>query len=159
MKDCVRKVNCREDASSGGQVPLDSSGELDFLRERLALFSRATLLACVGFFVAGFAIEALWPPRAGAVHSFSRPDVLFHLAACSVLAVMWLATRQPGLSERALLILDSAGTVATLALFACMTANMPSAWRPETLFLLIVIVILLTRASLVPSRPATVANG
>jgi hypothetical protein len=154
MKIDCRKVQCRGDESSGERVPLDSSGEVDFLRERLALYAKATLLACVGFWVAGFVIQMLWPPRVGASASFARPDILFHLAACAVLAVMWLATRQPGLSERALLILDSVGTVATLALFACMTASMPRAWRPETLFLLIVLAVLLTRASLVPSRPA-----
>lgn len=157
MNDCVRKLQCRGEESSGERVPLDSSGEVDFLRERLALYARATLLAAAGFWVAGFVIELLWPPRVGAASSLARPDILFHLAACAVLAVMWLATRQPGLSERSLSVLDSGGTVATLALFACMTASMPRAWRPESLFLLIVLAVLLTRAALVPSRPARTA--
>jgi len=150
----VRQLQCRGGQTSGPDaVPLDSSGERDFLRERIALFAKATFFASITFFAAGFAIEALWPPLQGGTASLTRPDILFHLASCAVLLVLWLATRQPGLTERSLHIFDSVGTVAALALFACMTASMPSAWRPEMLFLLVCLAVLLTRAALVPGHP------
>ena len=47
MADC-RKVQCRGEEPSGERVPIDSTGEVDFLRERLALYAKATLLACGG---------------------------------------------------------------------------------------------------------------
>ena len=148
---CVQRLQCRGAESGLAPVPLDSSGERDFLRERLALFARTTFLATFGFFAAGFAIEALWPAPTGASASFSRPDLLFHLAASSVLLLLWMAARQPGLSEAGLRMADAAGTLGTFALFACMAGSMPNAWRPEMLYLLIVISVLLYRAAIVPS--------
>jgi serine/threonine-protein kinase len=138
-------------------VPLDSSGERDFLRERVGLYALATLVASVGFFAAGFAIEGLWPPRLGSTASLARPDILFHLAACAVLLLMWVATRQPGLSAETLHFADGAGTVATFGLYACMAGSMPAAWKPEMLYLLIVITVLLYRAAIVPSPPLRTA--
>ena len=66
---------------------------------------------------------------------------------------MWVAARQQGLSAPALHFADAAGTLATLGLYACMAGNMPAAWRPEMLYLLIVITVLLYRAAIVPSPP------
>ncbi len=142
---------CRGAETDMAPVPLDSSGERDFLRERVALWARITFFASFGFFVAGFAIEALWPPLSGAGRHFTRPDILFDLAACAIVLFVWIAALQRNLSESALHVLDAGGTLGTLWLYACMAANMPPAWRPEMLFLLIVITILLTRAALVPS--------
>jgi len=157
-KEAARRLQCRgAETSAVTEVPLDSTGERDFMRERVALYAKATLLASIGFFFAGFAIEALWPPRVGPPATLSRPDILFHLAACAVLLVVWLASRRPGLSESALHAFDAAGTVTALALYALMTLNMPEAWRPEMLFLLIVMAILLTRGALVPSSPGRTA--
>src|SRR4029453_1093406 len=134
-KEALRRLQCRgADTSPTNEVPLDSSGERDFMRERVALFAKATLVASLGFFLAGFLIEALWPPRVGTTATLSRPDILFHPAPCAVLAVVWLASRKPGLSESALHVFDSAGTVIALALYALMAASMPRAWRPQMLF-------------------------
>ncbi len=153
----IKRLQCRGAEPGQAQAPLDSSGERDFLRERVALWARITFLASVGFFFAGFVIEALWPPASGGSRSFTRPDVLFHLATCAALLLVWLASRQPGLPEGALRALDAGGTLATLWLYACMAGSMPPAWRPEMMFLLIVITILLTRAALVPSPPGRTA--
>ena len=98
-------------------------------------------------------IEALWPPRVGGAPSLSRPDILFHLAACAVLLATWMAARQSGLSEAALKAADAIGTIGNLALFACMAGSMSNAWRPEMLYLLIAISVLLYRAATVPSAP------
>ncbi len=153
----VKRLQCRGAESGDAVVPLDSSGERELLRERIALYASVTLFASFGFFAAGFAIEATWPPLAGAPATLSRPDIVFHLAACTVLLLIWLAARVPGLSERSLRALDAGGTLATLGLYACMAGSMPQAWRPEMLFLLIVITILLYRAAIVPGRPALTA--
>jgi hypothetical protein len=152
-----KRLQCRGAESDQAAVPLDSSGERDFLRERVALYALSTLLASAGFFFAGFAIEGLWPPRVGAPATLGRPDILFHLAVCAVLLLMWQAARQSSLSSAALHFADSGGTLATLGLYACMAASMPAAWRPEMLYLLIAITVLLYRASIVPSHPGRTA--
>ena len=147
-----RKVfQCRGAESGMAPAPLDSSGERDFLRERIALWARITFFASITFFVAGFLIEAVWPPLSGSGRTLARPDILFELATCAILLFVWIAASQRNLSESALRFLDAGGTLGNLWLYACMAANMPQAWRPEMLFLLIVITILLTRAALVPS--------
>ena len=148
----VHRLQCRGAESGEAPAPLDSSGERDFLRERVALYALSTLIASFVFFLAGFAIEGLWPPRVGSPASLARPDMLFHLSACAVLLLMWIAVRRSELSASRLHFVDAAGTVASLGLYACMAGNMPAAWRPEMLYLLIVITILLYRASIVPSK-------
>ncbi len=152
-----QNLQCRGADSSDAVVPLDSSGERDFLRERLAFYALVTLCASLGFFIAGFAIETLWPAPAGGARILSRPDLLFHLAASTVLLVVWLAARPGGLSENALRVVDAGGTIAALGLFACMAGSMPGAWRPEMMFLLIAITILLYRAATVPGSPTRTA--
>ena len=144
---------CRGAETGMAQVPLDSSGERDFLRERIGLYALATLLASTAFFAAGFLIQSLWPPIGWVPATLGRPDILFHLAACAVLFLMWIGTRQPGLSGGTLHFADAAGTIATFGLYACMAGSMPASWKPEQLYLLIVITVLLYRASIVPSNP------
>jgi hypothetical protein len=153
----VKKLQCRGSECCGEVAPSDSSGERDFLGERLALFARATFTASLGFFAAGFLINAFWPAIEGSALSIARPDMIFHLAGVAVLLVMWLAARQPGLSEAALRRIDAVGTVGTIALFVCMGANMPLGWRPEMLVLLVANSILLYRAAVVPSAPRRTA--
>ena len=50
-------------------APSGSEGQRDFLQERISLYARATLIATAGFWLAGFAIAVLWPPRSGAMPS------------------------------------------------------------------------------------------
>ena len=154
----LARLQARGGADSDAAVcPADSGGDRDFLSERLAMYARATFLASLGFFVAGFAIAALWPALAGSPPSLSQPQILFHLAAIAVLLVTWIGARQPGLPEPALRLLDAGGTIAALALYACMGAAMPLAWRPEMLILLIANSVLLYRAAIVPSEPRRTA--
>ncbi len=156
--DKIGQLQCRGETDSGERIaPTGSSGERDFLGERLALYARTTLIASAGFFFANFLIYALWPPVAGMAPSFSRPEILFHLAAIAVLLVEWLAARQPGLSEPALRRLDAGATVAALTLYAGMGLSMPLAWRPEMLISLIANSLLLYRAAIVPSAPRRTA--
>ena len=161
MMDCGDKIGqlqCHGESDSGECIaPTGSSGERDFLGERIALWARTTLIASAGFFLANFLIYALWPPASGAAPSFSQPEVLFHLAAIAVLLVAWLAARRPGLSEAALRWLDGITMVACLALYTGMAASMPLAWRPEMLVCLIAISLLLYRAAIVPSAPRRTA--
>jgi eukaryotic-like serine/threonine-protein kinase len=153
MEAVQKHLQCRGAESGTAPVPIDSSGERDFLQERIALYALSTLLASAAFFFAGFAIETLWPPRVGLPRTLGRPDALFHLATCAVLLLMWVLARQRGLSSAALYATDAAGTIAAFGLFACMAASMPAAFRPEQLYLLIAITVLLFRAAIVPSHP------
>ena len=156
--DCgkLKKLQCRGNDSAERIAPSDSSGERDFLGERLALYARTTVIASASFFVANFFIYALWPPVSGAP-SLSQPEILFHLASIAVFLVLWIAARQPGLSEPALRRLDAGGTIGSLALSAGMGLGMPSAWRPEMVVALIANSILLYRAAIVPSAPRRTA--
>ena len=88
-KEMVEKrLQCRGAESGTAPVPIDSSGERDFLQERIALYALSTLVASAAFFFAGFAIETVWPPRVGLPRTLGRPDALFHLATCAVLLLM-----------------------------------------------------------------------
>jgi serine/threonine-protein kinase len=153
MEAVEKRLQCRGAESGTAPVPIDSSGERDFLQERIALYALSTLIGSAAFFFAGFAIETLWPPRVGLPRTLGRPDALFHLATCAVLLLMWVLARQRGLSSSALHATDGAGTIAALGLFACMAASLPAAFRPEQLYLLIAITFLLFRAAIVPSHP------
>ncbi len=155
--DKVKRVQCRG-ADCGGQLaPSDSAGDRDFLGERLAHFALATFLASSGFFLAGFLIHGLWPAAGEPALSLWRPEMLFHLASIAVLLAMWLAARQPELSEKALRRVDGFGTVLAIGLCIGMAGNMPAAWRPEMLALLVANSILLYRAAMVPSQPRRTA--
>ena len=153
----VKRLQCRGAEPGLAPAPLDSSGERDFLGERLALYFSAVLFAAAGFFLAGRTIYLLWPAPVSYPVSLTEPFLLFHLAAIALLLVMWLAVRQPGLSQRALHWMDACGTVAVFALFACMVANMPGSWRPESIALLATMASLLYRAAMVPSAPRRTA--
>ncbi len=155
--DRIGRVQCRG-ADCFGEAPRSgSSGERDFLSERLSLYGRAVFFASGSFVLAGFFIYSLWPVAGQPAPSLAHPTMLFHLAAITIFLLMWLAARQSGLSERALRRLDAGGTVLGILLHVGMTANMPAAWRPEMLALLIANAILLYRAATVPSPPRRTA--
>jgi serine/threonine-protein kinase len=138
-------------------APSGSEGQRDFLQERIALYARATLAATIGFWVAGFAIAALWPAQGARMPGLGDPPILFHLAAVAVFLLMTVAAALKGLPERALRAIDSVGTVLALWLFALMAVSMNPGWRPEMLDLLILSSILLYRAATVPSDPRRTA--
>jgi hypothetical protein len=153
----IKRLQCRGAEPDQAPAPLDSASERDFLSERLSLYFSATLFAAGGFFLAGRMIYTLWPARIVQPLSLTEPYLLFHLAAVALLLVMWLAVRQPELSQRTLLAMDAVGTIAALGLLTAMTGNMPAAWRPETIVLLSSMAILLYRAAIVPSAPRRTA--
>jgi serine/threonine-protein kinase len=153
----IKRLQCRGAEPGQAQAPLDSAGERDFLAERLSLYFSATLCAAAGFFLAGRVIYTLWPARVARPVSLTEPFLLFHLASIAALLVMWLAVRQPGLSQRALGAMDAFGTIAALGLLSAMSGNMPASWRPETVVLLAAMAILLYRAAIVPSAPLRTA--
>ena len=153
----IKRLQCRGAEPGQAQAPLDSAGERDFLAERLSLYFSATLCAAAGFFLAGRVIYTLWPARVARPVSLTEPFLIFHLAAIAALLVMWLAVRQPGLSQRALGAMDAFGTIAALGLLSAMSGNMPASWRPETVVLLASMAILLYRAAIVPSAPLRTA--
>jgi serine/threonine-protein kinase len=153
----IHRIQCRGAEPGLAPAPLDSSGERDFLGERLGFYFLATLIAAAGFFLAGRFIYDLWPPKVPHPVSLAEPFLLFHLASIALLLVMRFAVRQPRLSQRALQAMDALGTVGPIFLLSCMAANMPPSWRPETIALLATIAILLYRAAIVPSAPRRTA--
>ncbi len=149
----VKRLQCRGAEPGSASAPIDSSGERDFLGERLGLYFLATFFAAAGFFLAGRVIYDLWPARVPHPTGLTEPFLLFHMAAVALLAFLWLAVRQVGLSERTLRAIDAVGTIVVVWLVSFMSANMPASWRPETLVLLAALTILLLRAAVVPSAP------
>ena len=153
----VKRLQCRGAESGMASAPLDSSGERDFLGERLALYFKAVFAAAAVFFLAGRVIYDWWPSKMPYPVALTSPFPLFHLAAIALLLVMWLAVRQPRLSKTALHWMDAVGTIGVFALFSCMAANMPGSWRPEEIVLLATMASLLYRAAVVPSEPRRTA--
>src|SRR5215475_5701863 len=97
----VRRVQCRGSDCGGEVARTGSSGERDFLGERLSLFGRAVFFASGSFVVAGLFIYRLWPGTGEPAPTLSHPMMLFHLAAISVFLLMWLVARLPQVRESA----------------------------------------------------------
>src|SRR5688572_10151166 len=85
---------------------LDTSGGLDFVRERLALLGKTVFLLSFGFYVFLLASMVLLggAPFAAVVRS---PVALGHLCATSALGLLWLLARRPTASPATLGLLDA----------------------------------------------------
>ncbi len=127
---------------------LDTSNGLDFVRERLALVGETLFLVSLGFYF--FLIGSLvLVGGAPFVPLVTGPVMLGHLAASSTMGLVWLLTSRARLSRRSLGTLDSSIVVAC-GFLSIMT------WNDEGQILQVLLALMVTvmiRAILVPSRP------
>ncbi len=128
---------------------LDTSNGLDFVRERLALVGKTLFLVSLGFYL--FLIGSLvMSGGAPFVPLVTGPVMLGHLAASSTMGVVWLLTSRATLSRRSLGTLDAVSIVVACAFLSIMP------WNDENQILQVLLALIVTvmiRAILVPSRP------
>jgi serine/threonine-protein kinase len=150
----VEPARMRGSESSPGFAPSGPSGERDFLAERLALFARIACLASAGFLVMRIVLNVVSRRVASPLEKFPA----FHLVATAILFILWMLAGSRVFSDRGLLRLDAAGTIAAGVAYALMGPMIPLSWRPDQLGLLILNAVLLGRAALVPSEPRRTAR-
>ncbi|MEX1243161.1 MAG: serine/threonine-protein kinase [Thermoanaerobaculia bacterium] len=137
-------------ASSGGA--LESEEGRSFLQGRLATFARTGFAISGAFFFSNRLIHALAPSVTPGSRAALQTGQIFHLAATVALLAMWLAACGRPLPASVLRVVDSAGSVVVGWLFALQIPFTPVAYRPEAVFLLALIVLLLYRSAMIPSR-------
>jgi eukaryotic-like serine/threonine-protein kinase len=128
---------------------LDTSNGLDFVRERLALVGKTLFLVSFGFYLFLLASMVL----AGGVPFVAvvkQPVAFGHLAASWTMGLLWVLARRARLSRRSLGALDAIGFVIACGFLSIMT------WNDEGQILQVLLALIVTvmiRAILVPSRP------
>ena len=128
---------------------LDTSNGLDFVRERLALVGQTLFLVSFGFylFLLASMVLAGGAPFATVVKG---PVAVGHLAASWTMGLLWLLARRPRLSVRSLGMLDAVSIVVACGFLSIMTMNDEGQILQVLLALIVTVMI---RAILVPSRP------
>jgi eukaryotic-like serine/threonine-protein kinase len=132
---------------------LDSSGGHGFLRERLALLAKTLFLVSFGFWL--FLLASL--TLIGDADAFAvvrGPVALGHLCASLTMAVVWLVTRRATLSVGALGALDALSFTVAGVFLSFMTVADEGQILQVLLALLVTVMV---RAILMPSRPGRTA--
>ena len=128
---------------------LDTSNGVDFVRERLALVGKTLFLVSLGFYF--FLISSLvWVGGAPFIPLVTGPVMLGHLAASTTMGLVWFLTSRAQLSRRSLGALDAISFTVACAFLSLMT------WNDEGQILQVLLALIVTvmiRAILVPSRP------
>jgi hypothetical protein len=128
---------------------LDTSNGVDFVRERLALVGKTLFLVSLGFYL--FLISSLvWVGGAPFIPLVTGPVMLGHLAASTTMGLVWFLTSRAQLSRRSLGALDAISFTVACAFLSLMT------WNDEGQILQVLLALIVTvmiRAILVPSRP------
>ena len=138
-------------AASGGvlDLGLDTSNGLDFVRERLALVGRTLFLVSFGFYLFLLASKVL-VGGAAFVAVVSGPIALGHLGASAMMVLLWLLARRPGPPLVSVGALDAVGIVVACASLSVMTLHDEGQILQVLLALIVTVMI---RAILIPSRP------
>src|SRR5688572_23054218 len=128
---------------------LDTSNGLDFVRERLALVGRTLFLVSFGFYLFLLASMVLvgGAPFAAVVKG---PVAYGHLAASWTMGLLWLLAGRSGPSSRTLGALDALSIVVACGFLSLMTIDDQGQILQVLLALIVTVMI---RAILVPSRP------
>jgi serine/threonine-protein kinase len=140
-------------------APLGAEDARRLLQSRIALFAKVSWLISLFFFVTGNVIALASIPGATLTLSAqARPNQL-HFAAAAMTFVMWLIARSVRLSRESLLWLDTATVALPMAAYGGMALEGFSdpRERMDMLLLLIAMVVLNTRATVVPSSPKATA--
>ena len=138
-------------AASGGvlDLGLDTSNGLDFVRERLALVGRTLFLVSFGFYLFLLASKVL-VGGAPFVAVVSGPIALGHLGASAMMVLLWLLARRPGPPVVSVGTLDAVGIVVACASLSVMAVQDEGQILQVLLALIVTVMI---RAILIPSRP------
>jgi serine/threonine-protein kinase len=128
---------------------LDTSNGLDFVRERLALVGKTLFLVSLGFYLFLLASKVL---VGGAlfIAVVKGPVAYGHLGASLTMALLWLLASRARLSLRSLGTLDAISFVVACASLSLMTVSDEGQILQVLLALIVTVMI---RAILVPSRP------
>jgi eukaryotic-like serine/threonine-protein kinase len=127
---------------------LDTYGGTGFVRERLALLGKVVFLLSFGFYVALFSSVVFVGGAPVGMVLGARAGIA-HLAASSVMGLMWVLARRPSRSLGWIGAIDAFGLILGTTLLAGM------AFDPEQIMptLLAITVTVMARAILVPSTP------
>ncbi|HEU4954480.1 MAG TPA: protein kinase, partial [Gemmatimonadales bacterium] len=132
---------------------LDSSGGTGFVRERLALLAKTLFLVSFGFWL--FLLASL--TLIGGADAFavvSGPVALGHICASLTMAGLWLVTTRTRLSLKALGALDAVSFALAGVFLSWMTITDEGQILQVLLALLVTVMV---RAILMPSRPGRTA--
>jgi eukaryotic-like serine/threonine-protein kinase len=128
---------------------LDTSNGLDFVRERLALVGKTLFLVSFGFYLFLLASMVL-VGGAPFLAVVTGPVASGHLAASWTMGLLWLLASRARLSARSLGSLDAVGFVLACGFLSIMTIHDEGQILQVLLALIVTVMI---RAILVPSRP------
>jgi serine/threonine-protein kinase len=128
---------------------LDTSNGLEFVRERLALVGKTLFLVSFGFYLFLLASMVLvgGAPFAAVVKA---PVAYGHLAASWTMGLLWLLARRSSLARPSLGTLDALSIVVACGFLSLMTMDDGGQILQVLLALIVTVMI---RAILVPSRP------
>ena len=129
---------------------LDTSNGLDFVRERLALVGKTLFLVSFGFYLFLLASMVL-VGGAPFVAVVKAPVALGHLAASWTMGLLWLLASRARLSRRSLGALDAISIVVAGGFLSLMTLQDEGQILQTLLALMVTVMV---RAILVPSRPS-----
>jgi eukaryotic-like serine/threonine-protein kinase len=132
---------------------LDSSGGTGFVRERLALLAKTLFLVSFGFWL--FLLASL--TLIGGADAFAvvrGPVALGHICASLTMAVLWLVTSRARLSLKAMGALDAVRFALAGVFLSWMTLTDEGQILQVLLALLVTVMV---RAILMPSRPGRTA--
>jgi tRNA A-37 threonylcarbamoyl transferase component Bud32 len=128
---------------------LDTSSGEDFVRERLALVGRTLFLVSFGFYLFVLASMVVFGGASFAA-VVKSPVAYGHLAGSWTMGLVWLLSTRRNLPARALGAIDAVGLVVACGFLSLMTV---SDEQQILQVLLALIVTVMIRAILVPSRP------
>ncbi|MGC4065721.1 MAG: serine/threonine-protein kinase [Polyangiaceae bacterium] len=137
-----------------GSVPLDSNEGREFLRMRLAFFSKTLFYMGAFAFVASLAIH-LSITHGGDWITLQRQGILWHVLSVLTPLFTWIFVRRVAASARHLFALDGLGTAGVLVAYSTMAMHGASQApeRASLLLMLITVCTVIWRAITVPSTP------
>jgi serine/threonine-protein kinase len=137
-----------------GSVPLDSNEGREFLRMRLAFFSKTLFYMGAFAFVASLTIH-LFIAKGVDWITLKQQGILWHILCVLTPLFTWLVVRKAAVSARQLFAIDGLGTAGVLVAYSMMAMSGASQApeRASLLLMLITVCTVIWRAITVPSTP------
>ena len=149
----------RLDSPPLAAAPFGSEPGRALLQRRVAMFARIQALISLAFLTTGIVIAlAVLPTRPVPRSLIGLPNI-FHLAAVLCALAIWLVARRGRLERAHLTWLDLGATLFPMLGYAAMAISSRGLQRDrnDLLVTLIAVLVLMLRATLVPSRPKVTA--